>query len=498
MEYSFIQGKRSLAIHGHFYQPPREDPLTGKIPDEPGAEPYRNWNQRILAECYRPNAELGNFSRISFNVGPTLCEWMESYDPATCEKIVAQDQANVKKFGVGNAIAQAYNHTILPLANLNDKVTQVSWGIADFKHRFGRKPQGMWLPETAVDMETLEVLAEQGIEFTILAPWQADSERLDPTQPYLVALPGGKSITVFFYHASLSAKVSFDPEATTNADVFIKNYVLPEYKKEAFERGEPQLLLIATDGELYGHHQHFRDRFLAHLVNGASEEVGLNSTYPALYMRDHPPRRTIGIKNKTSWSCHHGVTRWMGECDCTPNSGPWKTYFRRSMDKLAASLDQIYYDTIVQYIPDPWALRNRYIEVILCEISAEDLIWEMAGKKLDQETTHRIYLLLESQRERQRIFTSCGWFFEDFARIEPKNNITYAAMAVRLTKLATGEDLSSQALSDLRLVVSSRTGLHGDTVFKRQMSRLESLQSWQVPQPCKQAAQSELASKTTA
>ena len=211
---------RALAIHGHFYQPPREDPLTGAIPNEFGAAPFGNWNERIHAECYRPNAELGNFERISFNVGPTLSSWMAGYDRSTYGAIVEQDRATVREFGVGNAIAQAYNHTILPLQSREDKVTQVAWGIADFEHHFGRKPQGLWLAETAVNTETLVVLADAGIEFTILAPWQADAPDVDTTEPYRVSLPGGRSITAFFYDRDLSGRVSFDPVMTSNADAF--------------------------------------------------------------------------------------------------------------------------------------------------------------------------------------------------------------------------------------------------------------------------------------
>src|SRR6266511_270860 len=211
---------RSLCIHGHFYQPPREDPLIGAIPHEAGAEPYRNWNERSHAEFYRPNAVRGNFARISFNIGPTLFCWMESYDPATYRLIVEQDGANVRRHGVGSAIAQCYNHTIMPLATRADKETQIAWGIADFTHRFRRRPQGMWLPETAVDAETLAIMADFGIEFTILAPWQAEADALDTTEPYRVNLPGGRSIAAFFYHQGLSGRVCFDSAMTTNADTF--------------------------------------------------------------------------------------------------------------------------------------------------------------------------------------------------------------------------------------------------------------------------------------
>ena len=204
---------RAISIHGHFYQPPREDPISGLIPKEMGAAPYGNWNERIHAECYLPNTLLGNFEKISFNIGPTLFSWMKTYDPSATRSIVAQDAANIRQNGVGNAIAQAYHHTILPLATREDKITQVEWGIADFEYQFGHRPIGMWLPETAVDLETLNILAEHGIEFTILAPWQAESDHLDVTEPYRVALSAGKSINVFFYHQGLSTAVSFNPQS---------------------------------------------------------------------------------------------------------------------------------------------------------------------------------------------------------------------------------------------------------------------------------------------
>jgi hypothetical protein len=462
---------RSLCIHGHFYQPPREDPITGFIPNEAGAEPYQNWNERIFAECYFPNAELGNFKHISFNIGPTLCRWMDENHPEICNKIVSQDRANVEAWGVGNAMAQAYNHTILPLAIYLDKVTQIYWGIADFEHHFGRKPQGFWMPETGVDMETLQVLVDHGIEFTILAPWQANTDRLDPTEPYRVILPSGKSINVFFYQQDLSTRISFDPSSTTNADSFVQNEVIPSFNSEKIRQGEPQMVMIASDGELYGHHQIFRDRFLAHMVNGASLNQNITPTYPALWLKKYSVVRTMCVRERTSWSCHHGVLRWSGECSCTPGDGVWKVYFRRAFDRLAGAIDRVYEEAIQPYINDPWTLRNRYIHVILKEQTVTDLIDEMAGRRLPADVIYRIQWLLEAQRERQRMFTSCGWYFDDFGRIEPKNNVAYAAQAVRLTYLATGNNLAPQILADLRHVYSHRTGLRGDTVFQRQMQR---------------------------
>jgi hypothetical protein len=460
---------RSFCIHAHFYQPPREDPITGKIPSEAGSQPYENWNERIHSECYRPNAELGNYKNISFNIGPTLCEWMESHDPSSLKSIVEQDKENVRQYGVGNAIAQAYNHTILPLSNYQDKVTQVAWGIADFTHRFGRKPQGMWLPETAVDDETLLILAEQGIQFTILAPWQADTDNLDSTRSYSVSLPEGRSITVFFYNAELSSRISFDQGATSNADVFVQQLLSPEFDYHIDQR--PQLLLLASDGELYGHHQIFRDHFLAHLLNGASAEAGIETTYLARWLQVNPPSRSISIRSKTSWSCHHGVRRWMGDCSCTPEGGVWKAYLRKAFDRLALLLDQEYLRLSSQIIQDPWHLRNRYIQVILGNMTAAELITEAAGRSLSDTEQRRMNLLLQAQFERQRMFTSCGWYFEDFSRIEPKNNVAYAAQAVRLTRLAGGRDFSREAMNDLQHVFSHRTGLRGDILFHKQLQR---------------------------
>lgn len=462
---------KAICIHGHFYQPPREDPLTGIIPTEPGAKPYKNWNERIHAECYRPNAQLGNFQQISFNIGPTLLSWMSQYDTVTYQQIVSQEQATFKRYGVGNAMAQAYNHTILPLASNPDKEIQITWGIADFEHRFGHKPLGMWLPETAVDKETLIILAKHGIKFTILAPWQTTNQGLDPTEPYRVNLSGGQSITIFFYEGDLSARMSFDPNATANADDFALHELSQHFNPIKESLKQPQLLLLASDGELFGHHQPFREQFLAHLLNGASEKINLIPIFPALWLIDHHPEKIIEIRERTSWSCHHGVLRWSGECDCTPNNGHWKSNLRKALDHLAAELDGLYFESVYPLIPYPRMLRQRYISALLGEISPEGLILEMAGKALTSEQTLRIHLLLESQRERQRMFTSCGWFFDDFNRIEPKNNIAYAAQAVRLARIATGIDLSPQVKSDLKLVQGNYNRIQGDIVFERQLQR---------------------------
>ncbi len=468
---------RALSVHAHFYQPPREDPLNGKIPIEKGASPFNNWNEKIHAECYRPNAQLRNFEQISFNIGPTLFSWMQTHDPETCQRIIEQDRKNVQRHSAGNAIAQAYNHTILPLASRHDKITQIYWGIADFQHRFGRKPKGMWLPETAVDYETLDTLAQMGIEFTILAPWQAEIDPNDTTRPYTVALPNHNQIHVFFYQSELSARISFDPAATTNADTFAQTILAEKFLMDKVKQGEPQLIMVASDGELYGHHQHLRDHFLARLVDGASSSLGIRPTYPAQWLKIYPPRQRISIKEKTSWSCHHGVSRWLGQCNCTPGDVEWKAQLRYAFEHLGAELDRLYLDVTARIFSDPWELRNRYIHVVLGETTMVQLANQLSLVSLTSEQLHRVHLMLEVQRERQRMFTSCGWFFEDFDRIEPRNNVAYAAQAVRLARLATGVNLETYVKQDLGRVVSPLTGVNAGQLFENHLRRAEGIQT---------------------
>lgn len=465
----------AFSVHGHFYQPPREDPLTGEIPIEPGAAPYRNWNERINAQCYRPNAELGNFERISFNMGPTLLEWMAKYDPETLDRIVEQERRNLEKFGLGNGMAQAYNHTILPLASLEDKFTQVRWGIADFEFRFGHEPQGMWLPETAADDETLWVLAECGIQFTILAPWQANTDSLDASVAHRVPLPGGREISVFFYNQDLSTRVSFDPGATVDADRFMLEGLLPKFQLHKGQGLEPQLVMIASDGELYGHHQPFRDKFLSYLMDGALHQQPVSGTFPGLWLRDYPAKNAITIHQKSSWSCHHGVTRWFGSCGCTSNN-EWKEPLREGLKKIAELVDEQYIEVAGRYFNNPWELRHQYIHVIHGTTTLEELALSQADHPVSRSTLHELRLLLRAQYERQRMFTSCGWFFDDFDRIEPRNNVNYAAQAVLLTEKAVEVDLTQDSLQALGKVRSWRTNLCADDVFRRHLQR--ALKAW--------------------
>lgn len=465
-------GSNAVSIHAHFYQPPREDPLSGLIPDENGAEPYKNWNERIHAECYKPNAELGNFANLSFNFGPTILSWMESYDPTTYHAIIEQERANYFKYGVGNGMAQAYNHTILPLADRRDKLTQIRWGITDFSHRFGHAPVGMWLPETAVDMETLTLLADNQIKFTILAPWQVEiTDNLNPNEPVLIELPGNRDpMVVFLYNQGLSTSVSFLNEATRNADAFVERWIHPAFPKSAPDHD--QIVLIASDGELYGHHKTFREKFLAHMLNGALHSRDYQITYPGLWLLDHQPTQVAKLIEATSWSCHHGIERWRDECGCTPGAS-WKAPLRQGMEILAAEIDEAYQAYMAPLSHRKWQLRDAYIKVLLGETRMKELVETYVSQDLDDGMVNKIDLLLAAQYERQRMFTSCGWFFEHFHRIEPQNNIAYAAQAIWLTEQVTGKNLKPLAMEVLKKVKDNRTGLRGDTVFAERYNRTQ-------------------------
>ena len=464
---------KAFCVHGHFYQPPRQDPITGEIPLEPGASPYRNWNERIHHQSYKPNAELGNFEHISFDLGPTLVEWMRDYDHETLSSIIEQDHRNFQHYGIGNAMAQSYSHTILPLSTRQEKITQIRWGIVDFENTFSHKPAGMWLPETAVDMESLEIAAEHGIEFTILAPWQAESDNLDITKPYRVNLPGNRSITVFFYDRPLSDDASFHPEATANADFFVHNRLAPRFNYSNTEWDNPEIFLIASDGEAYGHHQAFRDKFLSRLVNGAIENQPFKATYPGIWIKKHPAVSDIRIRENTSWSCHHGIKRWRGQCDCTPHA-EWKAPLRKVLNTLAEALDEQYLLVVGKYLSDPWEMRHDYIHVICGHVSPDEYIKSKITKHLNSEQRQQIALLLRAQLERQRMFTSCGWFFDDFDRIEPRNNVAHAAQAAWLTYQASGVEFSNKVKAGLRLVKSWRSGLSADVVFQHNLDRARS------------------------
>jgi hypothetical protein len=459
----------NLCIHGHFYQPPREDPFTNLVGNEIGAHPYRNFNEKITTECYRPNAELGNFEHMSFDFGPTLAVWLARYAPDVYLRIIESDRFHRVRYGVSNAIAHAYNHTILPIATSRNKRTQIMWGIADFRHRFGAMPEGMWLAETAVDMECLQILEEQGIKFTILAPWQS-AQGIDVTEPYWVNLPNGHRIAVFFYNGPISGDVSFVDEVTNNADAFVTGALSHHVNYSKKQQNEDQLIIVASDGELYGHHKPFRDRFLSHLLNYSASSFGYQVTTLARYLRDHPPTRETTIYAPSAWSCAHGVARWSDGCNCTEGDPSWKPTLLHALKQLESRIDSYYERYAQATLDDPWSARDNFIAWHNGWMNSSEF-WVKFGHKgtgpRKESMAIRTWHLLESQYYMQASFTSCGWFFEDLDRIEPRNDINYARCAISHIWQALHVDLQTDFLADLSKSRSWRNGITGAGMYHR-------------------------------
>lgn len=459
----------ALCIHGHFYQPPRENPFTGTIPIEPGAEPFGNFNEKVHSECYKPNADLGNFELISFNFGPTLASWLHTQFPTTHSRIVESDRYHYSTFGVANGMAQAYNHTILPLMTHRDKVTQIAWGIADFWHRFGHAPMGMWLPEMAVDLDTLEIMADLGLRYTILNSAQVrlwNGDWVDRSRPCYVELSGGRRFTVFLRHEEISNRLAFDQELTANAPGFAR------WCRE-MANGEGGLYVLALDGETFGHHQPMRQHFLQALVRSEAPKVGFRVTTPEEYLETHtalradkPHPRGILVEN-TAWSCGHSVARWSTGCNCTPGDQQWKPRLRAALDRLAGGIDALYQSECRRWIGHLWKLRDSYINVMLGKTDVRTLVQQFSSEAIPTHDVVRLSQLLEAQRFSQAMYTSCGWFFEDLSRIETRNNIGYAAMAIQLVRQATGIDLSPSFRSDLANAKSWITDENGREIYDR-------------------------------
>jgi alpha-amylase/alpha-mannosidase (GH57 family) len=461
-------GPAYLCLHGHFYQPPRENPFTNQIPVEIEAAPFANFNEKINAECYAPNAELGNFDALNFDLGPTLANWLEQAHPEVLQQIIEADHRHLARYGVGNAMAQAYNHTILPLATLRDKHTQIAWGLSDFRHRFGHEARGMWLAETAVDLESLDVLAQHGITYTVLAPWQAATP-VDASEPYLVRLPEGRSITVFFYNAPLSGGVSFDWNTTSNADLFASRYLPDQLVPGKRESGQPQLILIATDGELYGHHRPWRDKFLSRLLNTGASTYGFEVCTLERYMHLYPATSEVELLLPSAWSCHHGIARWSEGCECTEGDSSWKKPLRQALHNLATRGDLLFEQETSATLQDPWAARDGYLP-LRNGWESEQSFWTRYGRDQQrpvEQQARRVRQLLEAQYYQQYSFTSCGFFFEDLDRIEPRNDIGFARRAISLIWQATGVDLQKDFLADLALVQSERTKLTGAEAYQQ-------------------------------
>jgi hypothetical protein len=464
--------KTSLVIHAHFYQPPRENPFFDEVEAEQGAAPFHDWNERIDRECYRavvaariPNPGgriariLNTLEWISFNVGPTLFEWMERQAPETCQAILAADQASVARLGHGNAIAQPYHHAILPLASRRDKVTEVRWGIADFRRRYGREPEGMWLPETAVDDETLDVLAEEGIRFTILAPHQVV---VAPPNgfPGRYITANGREIALCIYDGDLSHGVAFgglvrdanqwlraieQAESTEGVPHTAVPGIRPTTHTPRSMAGEPRpgdtrLVSLATDGETYGHHHKFGEMALARVID-VTRERGMQVENFASFLARHPAAHDVRLVPRTSWSCAHGVERWRANCGCRLDgvkhpSQAWRAPLRRAVDDLAAGLHAIFEREGAALLGDVWKARDAYGSVVSTgdAVQRARYLDAHARSELSAAERTRTLELLEMERDALRMFTSCGWFFDDIGGIEAKQVLSYALRALSLSQ----------------------------------------------------------------
>jgi alpha-amylase/alpha-mannosidase (GH57 family) len=477
---------RYVCIHCHFYQPPRENPWLEAIELQDSAYPFHDWNERISAECYGANAFsrvlgeggriekiVNNYSRISFNFGPTLLSWMAEKAPAVYRAILDGDRQSREAFsGHGSALAQGYNHIILPLANARDKTTQVRWGVRDFTHRFGRAPEGLWLPETAVDVATLEVLAAEGIRFTVLAPRQAakvrkkgsrdwrdvSNGRIDPTIPYELKLPSGRTICLFFYDGPVSQAVAF--ERLLDNGEFLASRL-----RGAFSDQRPwpqQLVHIATDGETYGHHHRHGEMALSHALRLLDVDPAVRLTNYGEHLERFPPTHDVRIFDNSSWSCVHGVERWRGDCGCNSGGRPgwnqeWRGPLRAALDWLRDAIAPHFEAEGRKIFRDPWAARDDYISVILdrSDETVDGFLARHAPPDLTPDRKTRALQLMEIQRQAMLMYTSCGWFFDDLSGIETVQVLQYAGRVIQLSREIFGDSIEATFLSRLEQAKSN-------------------------------------------
>lgn len=493
--------KHFLCLHGHFYQPPRENPWTETIDRQDSAAPFHDWNARISAECYRANGRsrmqdedgwiirlTNNYSRISFNFGPTVLSWMEEHDPRAYAAILDGDRQSLAHFGGhGSAIAQVYNHMIMPLASRRDKITQVKWGLYDFEKRFGREAEAMWLPETAVDLETLEILADHGMKYVILAPRQAKAvrgpdeeawhsvkgEQVNPRRPYRINLPDGGEIAAFFYDGMISRSVAFEG-LLDNGGYFAERLV----SGFDLQSNDPQLLHIATDGESYGHHHRHGDMALAYALEVVEQNDMARLTNYGEFLEHHPPEYEAEIFEDSSWSCIHGVERWRRDCGC--NSGmhdgwqqQWRGGIRQAMDDLTTALTPVFEKVLAGDTDSPWQMRDDYIKVIQ-DRSPENIdqflnAWcDIPEDGLSAESRIRILKALEMQRHLMLMYTSCAWFFDEISGVETVQVLQYAAKAMELAKDLDGNDYQEPFLKTLESAPSNMPQFgNGRTVFEK-------------------------------
>ena len=467
--------KRCAVVHGHFYQPPRENPWTGTVERQPSAGRDHDWNARIARECYVPNGEarvmdgagriadlVDNYEWMSFDFGPTLLAWLESAHPDAHARLVEADRRSAERLGGhGNAMAQSFHHTILPLAHPRDRLTEVRWGLADFEHRFGRKAEGLWLPECAADDATFAVLAGEGVKFVLLEPHQAEviplaaggaakpsHEAIVPGMPYRWRGPAGAELAVFFYDGALSRSIAFE-HAMRDSRSFARKIsaLIPPTAEDA-------LAIVATDGESYGHHDPFAEMGLAHLLRYALPEAGLEPVNLAWYLSRNRPRRDIKLKaGGSSWSCAHGLERWRSDCGCGAEGDrrqAWRGPLRAALDGLREKLSALYEKEARGLLADPWAARDAYVRVVLdrSDASVARFLAAQAPGARDEDAKTRVLRLLEMQRHGLMMYTSCGWFFDELSRLEPVQILLYAARALELAA-SFGADLEPEFVAAL-------------------------------------------------
>lgn len=475
--------KKYICIHGHFYQPPRENPWTGEVDIEESAAPFHDWNEKIAQECYLANTEarlldgqgreisrVDNFSYMNFDIGPTLLSWLRKKSPEVYQRIIQADrESQTRNNGHGNAIAQIYNHLIMPLASKRDKITQVIWGIRDFEFHFKRKPEGMWLSETAVDRESLNVLADQGILYTILAPHQARRIRhvgfgsrwghvhhdgINPKHPYRILLDQGRQFHLFFYDGPLSRGIAFDG-LLNSGDEFARRLM------GAFgTRDREQLVSTATDGESFGHHHKFGEMALAYAFKKIENEKNARISNYGNFLDRYDSFWEADIYENSSWSCAHGVERWRSDCGCKMDAAlnqKWRTPLREAFDFLKEVADKTFEKELGALIRDPWQARNDYIQVILDPTDAvrQKFLANHSSKKVSPEEEKKIWDLLEAQKFALFMYTSCGWFFDDISGIEPVQVMKFAARVLEYTQPYHEKDLEKYLLDILATAKSN-------------------------------------------
>lgn len=500
-----MEQKFYLCIHGHFYQPPRENPWTGEIEIQASAAPFNDWNERIFQECYKPNTEaeiidltsnkvinrVNNYENLNYNFGPTLLHWIKEKHPDTFEKIIEADKISITSHnGHGNAIAQVYNHIILPLANEQDSITQIKWGLSDFEFHFGRKSEGIWLAETACNYKAIEYLIVEGVKYIILDPSQANRVRkfdssewadvsngsINTKHPYRIfsKLNPQKFIDVFFYDGAISRAVAFEDIA------FSAERLMNRINGLKASGDSPQLISIAVDGETFGHHKHFADRTIAYLLSKLVPENHFKLVNFGEYLEMYPPEYEAelneGYKNEgTSWSCVHGVGRWYRNCGCHTGGGDgwnqeWRTPLRDSLNLLRDRLKTLYEEEGVKYLKDIWQARNDFIKIILdsSDTAKSNFLKTHSEHFLNPYETMTAIKLLEIQTLSMLMFTSCGWFFSDISGIETLQILSYAKKAVEMTNDIFGIDFEQELIEGLSKAISNVPEyINGAEIYKQ-------------------------------